>query len=534
MSNGPDEPLDMTTINLMIQVQRQGRLYIPPSPEPSQDSHAEDADPSANERPLDGTNQKEDNHPKSSVDAANSANNPSTVPKRECTACGDQAPVDNITVLECRHKYCRTCLQALFNNAISGNSAFPPRCCSPISLNIARFVLTPDLIKRYAKKKIELDTPAEHRIYCYALGCSALIHPSLVDDDVAICPECGKATCMDCKGPAHANHCPIDDGMNELLKTAEKRGWKRCWNCKRMVERRSGCDHMTCVCGKQFCYRCGGRYPTCECTEEFPEPQDAQNADIPALSAYRYQPVNREQHQTRMNPAPPGRIRPLEEQTQQPGDYIPRVDADEPGFAGPDAASGRVRERAPYDLYYLEILGPRRRENVNANTSETIADMRQTRPDTPAQGQRNAILFGTRTAPTDAPVNGTQNQGAAVARRAPTPRRPTGAVKDAPTSNPNRRAAKASAATQNSLVARRAARDSASARVRARLAERQRAELDVPQGQVLPGNRRAPARGRQDARQEVSRDVTAAAATGVPGMRRCLRSRPKPTQRYVP
>ena len=42
-------------------------------------------------------------------------------------------------------------------------------------------------------------------------------------------------------------------------------GLKRCPQCKNAVEKKVGCDHITCVCGYEFCYRCGGVYKHCEC-----------------------------------------------------------------------------------------------------------------------------------------------------------------------------------------------------------------------------------------------------------------------------
>lgn len=28
-----------------------------------------------------------------------------------------------------------------------------------------------------------------------------------------------------------------------------------------------GCDHMTCRCKYEFCYKCGGKYRECECVQ---------------------------------------------------------------------------------------------------------------------------------------------------------------------------------------------------------------------------------------------------------------------------
>ncbi len=50
--------------------------------------------------------------------------------------------------------------------------------------------------------------------------------------------------------------------------------FKQCPSCKYWVEKNEGCNHMTCRCGKQFCYVCGGDYPQCYCKtgQRPPEP----------------------------------------------------------------------------------------------------------------------------------------------------------------------------------------------------------------------------------------------------------------------
>lgn len=54
--------------------------------------------------------------------------------------------------------------------------------------------------------------------------------------------------------------------MNLTNLLAEEEGWKRCFVCHALVEHRDACQHMTCRCGAQFCYVCGQRWRTCNCT----------------------------------------------------------------------------------------------------------------------------------------------------------------------------------------------------------------------------------------------------------------------------
>ncbi|ORZ02708.1 hypothetical protein BCR43DRAFT_415153, partial [Syncephalastrum racemosum] len=38
---------------------------------------------------------------------------------------------------------------------------------------------------------------------------------------------------------------------------AESQQWTRCPRCQEMVERREGCNTITCKCQTEFCYVCG-------------------------------------------------------------------------------------------------------------------------------------------------------------------------------------------------------------------------------------------------------------------------------------
>uniref|UniRef100_A0A0A0KUV8 IBR domain-containing protein n=1 Tax=Cucumis sativus TaxID=3659 RepID=A0A0A0KUV8_CUCSA len=51
-----------------------------------------------------------------------------------------------------------------------------------------------------------------------------------------------------------------------IMKLAEEMKWKRCPDCKNLVERIGGCSHIICICGSHFCYTCGTHWsPHHEC-----------------------------------------------------------------------------------------------------------------------------------------------------------------------------------------------------------------------------------------------------------------------------
>ncbi|KAI8643063.1 hypothetical protein BD408DRAFT_415527 [Parasitella parasitica] len=46
--------------------------------------------------------------------------------------------------------------------------------------------------------------------------------------------------------------------MNKTLSQAKVNLWTRCPKCHHLVEKRAGCLTIWCLCGTEFCYRCGG------------------------------------------------------------------------------------------------------------------------------------------------------------------------------------------------------------------------------------------------------------------------------------
>ncbi|KAI9251436.1 hypothetical protein BDA99DRAFT_575161 [Phascolomyces articulosus] len=46
---------------------------------------------------------------------------------------------------------------------------------------------------------------------------------------------------------------------DKIVKMALKNNWTRCPQCKYLVQRTRGCNHMSCPCGATFCYRCGSK-----------------------------------------------------------------------------------------------------------------------------------------------------------------------------------------------------------------------------------------------------------------------------------
>lgn len=69
------------------------------------------------------------------------------------------------------------------------------------------------------------------------------------DDSIkAACPNCEHALCLTCNRPWHLGTCnnakQLEDEESE--KTIRRMGAKACPKCGVNIEKRGGCDHMTC------------------------------------------------------------------------------------------------------------------------------------------------------------------------------------------------------------------------------------------------------------------------------------------------
>ncbi|KLJ06542.1 hypothetical protein EMPG_10060 [Blastomyces silverae] len=194
---------------------------------------------------------------------------------KECSSCFDDLLDKNLINLNCQHKYCLKCFLQLVNTAMATERLFPPKCCLE---EIPQRIILDNLdhIRRDAYKlKVQEYALAEpNRVYCPEPSCAKWVPPNKLKkgkkSTQRSCPYCRVEICALCRGVAHANFndCPQDHGLEATLEEAENRGWRRCYNCHSMVELTAGCRHITCKCGSEFCYTCGARWRTCECTED--------------------------------------------------------------------------------------------------------------------------------------------------------------------------------------------------------------------------------------------------------------------------
>ncbi|WJX86637.1 RBR-type E3 ubiquitin transferase [Trifolium repens] len=133
-------------------------------------------------------------------------------------------------------------------------------------------IIPKDVYERWETALVENLVLGSQKFYCPFNDCSAM----LVNDGnevitVLKCPHCHRFFCAQCKVSWHAGFdCrgfrSLENGKpwweSDLLavQLAKKNKWKRCSKCSFYVERREGCNLITCRCGHKFCYVCGSNW----------------------------------------------------------------------------------------------------------------------------------------------------------------------------------------------------------------------------------------------------------------------------------
>jgi hypothetical protein len=191
------------------------------------------------------------------------------LPTLTCVACYEETQCYS---LACEHGMCGKCVSQLFLAATVDSSLMPPRCCKVhIGLNVATLVMSPEDSSRFHQAHLEHITPTEKKMYCPRKACSQFILLDLVDTSnsggIFSCPACNEKLCARCRKVRHQSltceqQAGIDsDGGDGLFsRLTEKQQWKKCSSCHATIELSQGCNHMTCKCGYQFCYRCGTKW----------------------------------------------------------------------------------------------------------------------------------------------------------------------------------------------------------------------------------------------------------------------------------
>ncbi|KAH3758959.1 RING/U-box superfamily protein [Pelomyxa schiedti] len=189
-----------------------------------------------------------------------------------CSVCFDTVDGEDTLQLSCGHRFCNNCWASYISFKIRDGEAKSLYCmaknCNALfdDSNIASFV-DRDTLEKYSRKM--MDSYVEdnkHVKWCPSIPfCGNCIEISSYDKvSVEVTCNCGLEFCFMCLSSVHS---PASCEMVALWKKkceddSETAHWlssntKSCPKCGNVIEKRDGCNLMTCRCGQYFCWLCG-------------------------------------------------------------------------------------------------------------------------------------------------------------------------------------------------------------------------------------------------------------------------------------
>lgn len=175
--------------------------------------------------------------------------------KVECIICGQSVYPHSTVRLICNDVYCKPYLKSFFLRVTKDESLFLSKYHrQPINISTIEADFSVEDLTAYRSAKQEFTST--NRVYYADPECAKFIPMPQRTPDYTSCEACSNETCMHCRALAHDENCPTDEARQSLINFADEQGWKPCFGCGEMVFRYEGCDHMTCRCSAEFCYRC--------------------------------------------------------------------------------------------------------------------------------------------------------------------------------------------------------------------------------------------------------------------------------------
>ncbi|XP_030523965.1 E3 ubiquitin-protein ligase RSL1 [Rhodamnia argentea] len=176
----------------------------------------------------------------------------------------------------CTHSFCMECMGQYVASKIKENEPTVTcpdmKCKSILEPHVCRLILPQEVLDRWENVLSESLILGSQKFYCPFKDCSVM----LVDDGGEVvtmseCPSCRRLFCaqckvawhvgMDCKEFQMMKRGAREEDLDKMMtKLAESNRWRRCPNCKFYVDKVDGCQHISCRCGHQFCYGCGGSW----------------------------------------------------------------------------------------------------------------------------------------------------------------------------------------------------------------------------------------------------------------------------------
>lgn len=183
--------------------------------------------------------------------------------------------------LPCRCKSCLGCIKRQFELFVDDPMSGPPTHCNErVPVHLAAYVFPPEFKKTFNQALVRFEERGLRQ--CPLDDCDGRVS-ALCGKQSGWCRDCWHEICAKCDGKMHPlAGCTLceDGGSGErttdpaLDDLVQRERLMRCFQCRNVVERDGGCNHITWYvviteflekgilirhsrCGAQFCYACG-------------------------------------------------------------------------------------------------------------------------------------------------------------------------------------------------------------------------------------------------------------------------------------
>ncbi|KAM7185593.1 hypothetical protein V8F20_011727 [Naviculisporaceae sp. PSN 640] len=279
--------------------------------------------------------------------------------KKECVICREEFERYRLFKSTCSHRFCPACLEKFVRENLC-EAKFPAKCCDDPIPETANDFLPAELVATLELKEVEYGIPIEQRVFCR--GCASVLLPWNIDNSTmtGTCVRCADKTCTRCFGFKHeGRRCEFGGTLEGLKNMSSENKWAKCYRCGQVVEKLGDdCDHITCACGAEFCYKCSAEWKTCACYHAEFDFHGATNANFRAANPHITSEMEIDQARETEEPADETTAQP--ESSEMETDPLPEesenadVDMEQPQSHGDQpAAVGLERNpRVRHRMYY--------------------------------------------------------------------------------------------------------------------------------------------------------------------------------------
>eukprot|EP00730_Choanoeca_flexa_P004872 TRINITY_DN11828_c0_g1_i1.p1 TRINITY_DN11828_c0_g1~~TRINITY_DN11828_c0_g1_i1.p1 ORF type:complete len:537 (+),score=42.57 TRINITY_DN11828_c0_g1_i1:170-1780(+) len=183
-----------------------------------------------------------------------------------CMICLDNAPEGQYTTCSHDHTVCSECLVRCLDMRLAHPDHLTdhPRSCP----GHCQEVIPPETfvavgIGNYLPRLFPLEQTYANPKVTPCPNCNAIVTCRNLNQPQVRCQDCSTSFCFYHGLDHQGRHCPIP--RESAYRRFRSWLWLRantreCPNCHNRIQKNGGCPHMTCRCGYEMCWRCGGQY----------------------------------------------------------------------------------------------------------------------------------------------------------------------------------------------------------------------------------------------------------------------------------